>query len=670
MSTRRRHEMSDLKTAAGMPGGTQSHAPQGSPPQGRQRIWPSVLGVVSVAGLLIGANMLVDARLPQVQWDVTSNRIYTLSDSTVSVLSRLQSPITLKFFYSPPLGARIPKYGSYADRVREMLEQYKRLSHGMLSIEFYNPEPFSETEDRAIGNGLQGVPLDQSGEQVYFGLVGLNRLDGRKIIPFFQPDRERFLEYDLTRLIYDLTDPQKPVVGLLTDLPIMGSGQSLVSTRRMGPMKPWAIVNTLKEVADLRPVPVSAQWIDPGIQTLIVVHPQHLSEAMQYAIDQFIMRGGKLLLAVDPDSETQALLPPDPAQTRQQDGPPSYASNLPKLLSSWGVLYDPDTVVLDPNGAWRVRTEDMKTGSTNYLAWFNDHDGLNRHDPITADLTQVTVAAAGALRKAPDAKISFEPLLSSSPESGSIPSIRTSHDPDPQRIAAEFHPSGGPRVLAARIRGHLKSAFSGKPDSVASLKDLPEYVTETKGDADIVILSDSDIFADRFWVHGSDFFGKETLQPFSDNGIFLSRIVSALTGNKALGGIGGSSITVRPFTVVETMNRNAQGRFRQASLALQTRLQAAQDKLIALRQGQSGDGAAMDDDAISAAQEKEIQSAQQEIQESRKKLRLVEHDLSKDISTLETRLRLLDIGAVPLALIAIALGIATIRRIRRQRARR
>src|SRR4051812_22155816 len=275
------------------------------PRSGGRRLWSSALRLLAAAVLAVGVNMLADRLLPRARVDLTEQHLYTLSDGTKQVLAGLKDPITLRLFYSRRLGAAIPVYGAYADRVREMLSEYAGLSNGKVKLEVLDPEPFSELEDRAMALGLQGVPVDQSGEQVYFGLSGTNLVDDERIIGFFQPDRERFLEYDVTRLVYELSDPRRAVIGVMTPLPLNGDPRAMMMRQpQLG--QPAVVMTQLRQFFTVKDVALDAQVIAPEIQVLMVAQPQSLSPATQYAIDQFVMRGGNLILLVDPHSEAQA----------------------------------------------------------------------------------------------------------------------------------------------------------------------------------------------------------------------------------------------------------------------------------------------------------------------------------------------------------------------------
>jgi ABC-type uncharacterized transport system involved in gliding motility auxiliary subunit len=625
-----------------------------------RRVWYSVIGAVAVAVILAGINLLANVRLGNAQVDVTQGHVYTLSKGTRTILAKLKDPITLRLFYSPQLGTRVPSYGGYADRVRELLASYARDSHGKLKVEYFNPEPFSDVEDRALAYGLQGVPLDRAGEQVYFGIVGNNMLDDVRTIPFLDASRERFLEYDLTRLIYDLSNPKRPVVGVMSSLPLEGSTDMMMRMGQAGG-RPWVSMLQLRQAFTVRDLPLNTWRIDPDIQVLLVAQAQHLSQAAQYAIDQFVMRGGRLMVMVDPDSEAESSQP-------ALNGLPQTdtSSDLRKLFDAWGIVYNPHQVVGDLTGAWRIRANPGdRLAAVDYLPWFNIRDGINHNDPATADLTQITVAAAGYLAKKPGANIEFTPLLTSSKLSGLIPVDKLRTGTDPATLLADFKPAGGPRVIAARVRGVLKSAFTGPPEPAKGETrpaGLPPFLAQSKGPANLVVVADSDILADRFWVRLTDFFGQEQATPFSDNGAFIANLVGTLAGGDALIGLRGRGVADRPFTVVENIQHRAEARFRQTQQNLQTHLQETQKHLQALREasGQSGMAAAV----LTPEQQTAIAQVSKEIVDTRQQLRSVQFDLRRDIDRLQTELRLFCIALVPalLTLLAIVLGIVRMRR--------
>ena len=639
-----------------------------------RRLSFSIVGVIAAAAIAIGINMFADARLANVQLDLTQGKIYTLSTGTKQILANLKEPVTLRLFYSRQLGSTVPTYGSYADHVREMLRDYAADSNGKVRLEFYDPEPFSDTEDHAMAYGLQGVPLDQGGSQIYFGLAGTNLEDDEQTIPFFQADRERFLEYDLTKLVYDLSNPRRPVLGVMSSLPLDGDPRTMMMTQGRGPGgQPYASSVLLRQTNTVKAVPTDAQVIDPDIQLLLVAEARNLSPATQYAIDQFVMRGGKLMAMVDPWSEAMAATP---SQTGMP--PEDTYSDLKTLFDAWGIKFSPAQVVGDLTGAWRVRAGGAdQMQAVNYVAWFNIRDGINHDDPATADLQQVTVASSGFLAKAPNASIEFSPLLTSSDRSGPIP-LSELKMPEPAKVLAGFKVDGGPRVIAARVRGVLKSAFSGPPPLQGDQKrpdNFPAYKAQTDGPANMVVVADSDILADRFWVRVADFFGQQTATPFSDNGPFVANLIGTLAGSDALIGLRSRGDTNRPFALVAEMQSDAEAKFRQTQQTLQQHLDEVQKQLQTLRSGGERSGAAgtadnaKPDAVITPGQRAAIDAARQDVLQTRQKLRAVQLELNRDISRLENEMRIFTIVLVPALMAALAIGMGIVQRRRRARAR-
>jgi len=634
-----------------------------------RRLWFSILGVVAAAAIAIGINLFADAGLSGVQADLTQSHLYTLSPGTKQVIASLKEPVTLRLFYSRKLGATVSAYGTYADHVKEMLRNYASLSGGKVKVEFYDPEPYSDTEDKAMAYGLQGVPLDQGGEQIWFGLAASNLEDDERTIPFFQAERERFLEFDLTKLIYELSNPKRTVVGLMTSLPLEGDPRAMMMSRGQGPAgQPFASAVLLRQTNTVKTVPLDAQVIDPDIQVLVVAQAQNLPEATLYAIDQFVMRGGRLLAMVDPWSETAASTP-NPTGMPTLDA----HSDLKKLFDAWGIAFDPAQAVGDLTGAWRVRANaDDRVQAVSYVAWFTIRDGLNRDDPATADLKTVSVASPGAISKADGATIEFTPLLTTTNRSAPIPvdQLRT---PDPSKLLATFKPDGKQRVIAARVRGALKSAFAGPPELAKDQKrpeNFPEYKAATDGPANMVVIADSDILADRYWVRVADFFGQQTATPFADNGPFVANLVGTLAGGDALIGLRSRGETSRPFAVIAQMQSDAEAAYRQTEQTLQKHLEETEKQLRTLRSGgESTDPKAKPEAVITPEQRAAIDAARADIVQTRQKLRAVQLELNRDISRLATTLRVLNIVLMPALLTGLAIVIALIQRTRRARAR-
>ena len=635
-----------------------------------RRLAFSITGVIAAAAIMIGVNMFADARLSQIRADMTRGKIYTLSNGTKQVLANLKEPVTLRLFYSRRLGATIPVYGTYADHIREMLLEYASVSGGRVKVEFYDPVPFSDTEDRAVAFGMQAVPVDTGGNQVYFGLAASNLEDDERTIPFFQAERERFLEFDLTKLINDLSNPKRPVVGVMSSLPLDGDPRAMMMSQGRGPGgQPYAASVLLRQTNQLKTIPMDTQVIDADVQVLLIASARELSDQALYAIDQFVMRGGKLMAMVDPWSETLAATP---TQTGMPQTDPS--SDLKKLFEAWGIVFDPTQVTGDLTGAWRVRAGgDDRMQAVNYVAWFNIRDGINHDDPATADLTQVTVASTGSLAKAANAAIEFTPLLSSSPRSGSIPRDKLAI-PEPAKLLANFKPEGGPRVIAARVRGTLKSAFTGPPELQADKKRpeaFPAHIAQTSTPANMVIVADADMLADRYWVRIAEFFGQPTATPFADNGPFVANLIGTLAGGDALIGLRSRGDTNHPFELVAAIQSDAEAKYRKTEQNLRSHLEDVEKQLRGLRTG-GGEASAEGRKAeavITPEQRAAIDAARKDIVDTRKNLRGVQLELNREISALETFLRIVNIVLVPAALTVLAIVLALVQRTRRAHAR-
>ncbi len=433
----------------------------------------AVVAIVCIGLMLVSVN-IVSARLFAARSDLTAERLYTLSPGTRRTLARIDEPITLRFYYSTRLGNEVPAYGVYAQRVRELLDQYVAAAHGKLRLEVYNPQPFSDIEDRAVAFGLQGAPLDRTGDQVYFGLAATNSTDDQQVIAFFAPERERFLEYDLTRLIHSLAFPKKTVVGLMTTLPLEGDITAMMQGR---PAQPMAVIEQLRQLDEVKPLAPNVAAIPSDIDVLMLVHPQNLSDATLYAIDRFVLEGGRALIFVDPRSELQA----SRRDPRSPSGA-STASDLARLFKSWGFELAPDTVAGDRRDAMQVSLPGRgRSGAPlDYIAWLNlPADNLSRDDMITADLSHVTMASAGIIEPVAGAKTKIEPLISTSPNSTRIPADKIDGLPDVAGLLAGFKPDDKRYILAAHVTGLAETAFpDGPPKPAAPAKpgaeDKPE----------------------------------------------------------------------------------------------------------------------------------------------------------------------------------------------------
>ena len=631
------------------------------------------LALVAAFVLFVAINVIAEQELPASRIDLTQNHLYTLSKGTRRVLAKIEEPITLRFYYSPRLGSSAPPYGIYAERVREMLRQYAALAPGKIKLEQIDPEPFSPAEDRAVAFGLQGVALAQGGDQVYFGLAATNATDDQQTIAFFQPERERFLEYDLTKLIYSLAFPKKTVVGLISSLPLGGDYEAAM---RGAPLTPYAIYEQMRQLYDLHELQPDIEKIPDDVDVLMLVHPQHLSDKLQYAVDQYVLKGGKALVFVDPYAEAQAA-----KQQQQAFDPHAEASDLPRLFTAWGLEMLPDKVAGDRADARRVNTGTSATPhAVDYIAWLAlDAGNVNHDSPITGDLSQLNFATAGILEPLKGAKTKFTPLVFTTTESQAIPVKDVAGMPNVDALLGGFKASGKRLTLAAHITGPADTAFregapktapaAEKNDKTAKPVAAPAGLKNSTKPINVVVVADTDMLADRFWVDIQNFVGQHVAVPNANNGDLVTNAIDTLSGGDDLIGLRTRGAAVRPFTLVQNIQRAADERYQDTEKGLQKHLKETQDKirLLSGRDPQSSAQVATDA-ATSLEQAQTLDNFRAELLKVRRQLREVQLALRQDIDHLRTEVEFADIAAIPIlvGLVAIVLGLVRMSRRRRR----
>jgi ABC-type uncharacterized transport system involved in gliding motility auxiliary subunit len=630
-------------------------------PRRNSRAGRYLLALLAIAIVLIASNIVVD-RYGAARLDLTSEHLYTLAKGTRQTLAKIGEPITLRFYYSTRLGESAPSYGVYAQRVRELLDQYVAAAKGKLRLEVYDPQPFSDAEDRAVAFGLQPVPVNDQGEAVYFGLAATNSTDDQQVIPFLNPDHERFLEYDLTRLVHSLAFPKRTVVGLMSSLPLLVDPTAPMQGK---PGEPLAIISQLKQVDDVVNLSPDIDGIPKNVDVLMLVHPQHLSDATLFAIDQFVLKGGKLLVFVDPHSEIQAALPSPHGGDAAVIDPP--ASNLDPLFKAWGVTMLPSVVAGDRQDARSVSVPvpGRPPQTMDYVAWLDlPKANLSHDDPITADLTQIAMATAGILEPINGAKTHFTPLIVTSTDAEKIPVDQVKGLPDVAALLAHFRPEQRVFVLAAHITGDVATAFpDGKPngDGKPAASDAPPALKQSAQPANIVVVADTDMLDDRFWSQNQDFYGRRVVEPIANNSDFLDNAVEVLAGGDDLIGLRSRGTVARPFEVVEQTQREANDRYAAEQRSLEDKLKQTEAKLHSLTAGDNNANAA----TVTADQTKEIDKFRADMLATRQQLRGVQAARRENIERLKVILEFFDIALMPVIVVAVAIVIAALRRRRR-----
>ena len=590
--------------------------------------------------------------------DLTENSLYTLSDGTKRLLRNIDEPVNLYFYYSDQATAGIPSLRSYAGRVREMLEEFEDEAGGAIRLSVIDPLPFSEDEDRASQFGLQGVQLGATPDPIYLGLAGTDSVDNEAVIEFFQPDKEAFLEYDIAKLVNSLANPERTVVGLVSGVDMAGGFNP--QTQAMTP--PWVVYEQAEQLFEVRNLGTSIEAINPDVSLLWIVQPKSLPNTTLYAIDQFVLRGGKALIFVDPVADL------DPVQTEgmPQGMPPmGQGSDLPTLFAAWGIEFAADQVVADAQLALPITTRGSQRPIRHYGYLGVGSEWMSGEDVVTADLSVVNLASAGHISLVEDASASLEPLLMSSPASSEIPASRFSFLPDPSTLQDGFTPSGQEYVLAARIGGTLNTAFpNGKPtmnvssapgdDSTESSDD---HLATSVGPANIIVVADVDMLGNQMWVQVQNFFGQQLANAFASNGAFVVNALENLSGSSDLIAVRSRASFTRPFTRVDELRASADAEYRETEQRLQTELADTERRLVELQSTREDSGNLL----LSDEQQAEIDRFIDQRATIRKDLRAVQRNLDRDIESLGTRLKVINIGLVPL-LLTVFLIVAVWRR--------
>jgi ABC-type uncharacterized transport system involved in gliding motility auxiliary subunit len=612
--------------------------------------------LLALALLFIGLTVLFNYALRGWRLDLTQNHLYTTAPGTDRILKSIKEPINLYFFFSEKTADQIPQLKTYGTRVREFLEELQTRSGGNVRLHVIDPEPFSEDEDRATELGVKSAPVGATGAQFFFGLAGTNSTDGHAAIEFFDPAKEQFLEYDVVKLIYTLANPKKTVVAWLSTIP-MGEGLD----QRTGQMRPaWAIYQQAEQLFDVRQVEPTATKIDPDVSALVIVHPKGLSPATQWAIDQYALHGGHILLFVDPVAEA------DPAGAADQENPMAAmgadkSSHFNALLAAWGVSFDPKLVVADRARALSVSMHQGEPPQQHLGILGLDSSSFNTNDVVTAGLSNVNVATAGFLTPIKGATTKFESILQSSAEAEPMPAERFAMLFDPSTLRDGFKPTGKRYTIAARVTGNVKTMFPAGPPAGVTLAPGQTALKESVKPLNLIVFADTDMLSDFMWVHEQNFFGQQVAQAWASNGDIVLNSLDNLSGSTDLISVRGRATFTRPFERVEALRRVADDRFRAKEQELEQELRDTEDKLETLQSKRSDKSAII----LTPEQEKELDNFQDEKVSIRKQLRAVRAGLDEEIKGLGTELKILNIVVVPFVFAVVVLLFAVWRRRRR-----
>jgi len=601
-------------------------------------------------------NVLNKNFFKNLRFDLTRSNVYTLSEGTKSILKSINEPLDFKLFYTKQIGNVNPVYQNYYDRVKEILEQYVLLSNNKIKLKILNPKPFSNEEDKAVEYGLQGAEI-MAGVYGYFGLIATNSTDDEEKIIFFQPDRSPFLEYDLSKIVTNLANPNRRIVGLYTDLPMLGTFNPLAKSEEAAAAPPWAVYNQMKEFFEIKRIHEKTRSIPDDLKLLMLVHPKRIPDRLIYMIDQFVLRGGKLLIFIDPNSETESFSP-NADQTNENN-----SSNLSELLEKWGVELVENKVVGDLLSARRVEIGASDQPSvTDYLAWLDiKKDHMDDTHQAISKVQRLTFATSGFLKNnKKNNKINFKRLVWSTKQSMQIDASEVI-SPDPTTLLRNFVPSNEELTLAAEIKGSFLSNFPDGPPITNRKDDFDKnkHINQSIKPTTLVILADADMLYDEFWLKYEQ---SGEVYPVANNADFTVNLLEYLNGTEDLIGLRGKGVSSLPFTRVEKIQKEAEQKFRSKEQELLEKLNNYQSKLENIQKGSGEDD---EKTLLTKKETSEIDEFRQEMVFVRSELRKVQNALRKDIEKLDSTLKFFNIFLVPILLIIISIALGFIERRKR-----
>jgi len=619
----------------------------------------SSAGIVVMLVIVIAVNFILGAK--PVRVDMTQEKAYTLSDGTRAILKKLDTPVKIRFYctQSETATPETVYLKSYARKVEDLLQEYKQIAGKKLVIEKLDPQPDSDAEDSAKLDGLEAQPLPGV-DNFYLGLA-VSLGDDRVALPFLDPSRERQLEYDLTRAISQVLTPEKPAVGVMSALPVFGEmgNPMMMQMGQQGGTPPWTVIEQLKQDFNVRKIEVTADKIDDDVKVLVVIFPKEISDQAQFAIDQFVLRGGKLIAFLDAQS-IAAGRPQNPMMGAETGG---SSASLDKLLKAWGLQFDTGKVVADLTYKMTLRGRDGQPMEAPAFLGLNS-DGINTNDVVTSQLESVWLPLAGAFTGEPVAGLKETVLLSSSKESALVDGFMASMGGG-AGILRGFKPGGVNYKLAVRLTGKFKTAFpNGLPaeksdDTNAVAKTAENSLLESKAETSVVLVGDSDLLADDFSLRKVDTPFGQMVSPLNANLDLAQNLVEQLAGDSHLIGVRSRASMSRPFTLIKRMEAEAEARGQAQIDELQQSLQDTQQRLGELQQQKKDKDQRL---ILSPEQKAEIDNFRKKQAEVSKELKQAQKGLRKEVVSLETRLKWINILGMPFAVTLAGIGIAAVKR--------
>jgi ABC-type uncharacterized transport system involved in gliding motility auxiliary subunit len=585
-----------------------------------------------------------------IRFDFTADRIFTLSPGTKALLGKIEEPLTIDFYFSRDSADLPINVKDYADRVEVTLRQYVRASHGKITLHLIDPEADTPAEEQATRNGIQAQRVQVGAQPFYFGLVA-TEADKTKAIASLTPEREQFLEYDLSELIYNVQQVNKKKLGLITSLPLQGAGGNPMLGQPGS--EPQYVVSMWQDTFDIVPLEASATELPANLDVLAVVHPENLTPKLQFAIDQFLLAGKPVFIAVDPASQ---YFKAQAGQMAMFGGPqPNVASSLPTLFSGWGIQFNPQRIVGDTASATQVQLRDGSLAR--YPVWLSLTDADFNHEALpTAQLKSLLFIEPGSLALAPGSTLTFTPLVRTSAQAGDLEAAAIQFA-QPDEVAKQLTPSGE-KTIAALISGKFSTAFpDGSPkDEKADAKSAAGgpagFLKQSTTRSTLIVVADTDWMLDDYSVRKLNLLGTSAAEPLNDNLSFAANALDYLAGSEDLLSIRGKGVSLRPFKVVQAMENKANEKYQEELNALESQLSTVQSKLTEL-QGKQTEGNRLVASPEVAKAIQDFQTQESRLRARRREIRLA---LTQGINALKYWLLALNILATPL--LACAIGFA------------
>jgi len=618
-----------------------------------------VAAVVAVLVILVAVNVL--GNFLKFRGDLTENRIYTLSPGTKKILDKLDTPVEIRFYYSKDNSSMPVPLRTYAQEIEDLLSEYQQAGHGKIQVVKLDPKPDSDAEDSARLDGVQGqtTAANLTGDRIYLGLA-VSCLDAKTAISFLSPDRETLLEYDISRAISSVVNPKKVVVGVMSALPVLGQAATpMMMMQQQRGSDPWVFVQELKQNYTVREVPLTAEKIDDDISVLLVAFPKGITESAQFAIDQFMLRGGKMVALLDPFSFVDAQLSGQQGMMRGE----TYSANLDKLLKTWGLEFTASKVVADPNLATRIQRQNSSAESDMTVLTISG-DTINKSDPLGASTSDLLLPFAGAFTGTPVSGLKEEVLVSSTPQAGLV-------DANMAMLGGEgarkfYKPGNTALAMAIRLSGKFKTAFpEGKPATAnptptpaaspaPSATPTPTYLKEGANEGVAVLIGDSDFAYDQIAGREQQMLNQVVFTPTNGNINLIESSVELLAGDSNLMSIRSRTSANRPFVLVNKMEAAAQDKYQSKIDELEAGLTQARQKLSELQSSKQADQKSV----LSPEQQAEIKKFQENEAQIDKQLKQVRKELRQEIDSLQNWLKWLNIALMPVVVTCIGLGLA------------